>query len=121
VSNRLVLILSSFCSFIPPVILLLNISTHLPLFTFYFIFFFLGSTNAGLGLGAINYLLAFAPEEDRPIYIGFIHTLVGPTVFLSVIGGLILQLTSFSFLYILVLLTAMLGICFSFKLTELKT
>lgn len=121
VSNRLVLILSSFCSFVPPLVLLLNVSTPLPLFTFYLIFFFLGSTNAGLGLGATNYLLGFAPEEDRPIYIGFLHTLVGPTVFLSVIGGLILQLTSFSFLYILVLLTAILGICFSFKLTELKT
>jgi MFS family permease len=85
------------------------------------IFFFLGSTGAGLGLGATNYLLEFAPEEDRPIYIGFMHTLVGPTVFLSVIGGVVLQLTSFAFLYILVLLMAILGIYSSFRLSELKT
>lgn len=121
VSNRLVILLSSFCSFVPPVILLLNILTPLPLPLFCLIFFFLGSTSAGLGLGAINYLLEFAPEEDRPIYIGFMHTPVSPTVFLSVIGGVVLQLTSFAFLYILVLLMAILGIYSSFRLSELKT
>jgi MFS family permease len=120
VSNRLVILLSSFCALAPPIILLLNIMTPLPMPLFCLIFFFLGSTNAGLGLGATNYLLEFAPEGDRPIYIGFLHTLVGPTVFLSVIGGLILQLTSFTSLYILVLLTTVLGIFSSFKLTELK-
>jgi MFS family permease len=120
-SNRLVLILSSFCAFVPPLILLLNILTSLPLPLFCLIFFFLGATAAGLGLGAINYLLEFAPEEERPIYIGFMHTLVGPTVFLSVIGGVVLQLTSFIFLYILVLLMAILGVYSSFRLSELKT
>jgi MFS family permease len=120
-SNRLVLILSSFCAFVPPLILLLNILTSLPLPLFCLIFFFLGSASAGLGLGAINYLLEFTPEEERPIYIGFMHTLVGPTVFLSVIGGLVLQLASFAFLYVLVLLIAILGIYSSFRLTELKT
>jgi len=121
VSNRLVILLSSFCSVVPPLILLSNIITPLPLALFCFIFFFLGSTNAGLGLGATNYLLHLASEEDRPLYIGFLHTLVGPTVFLSVVGGLILQLTSFTILYILVLLIAVLGIIYSYRLTQLKT
>ena len=121
VSNRLVLLLSSFCGAIPPMILLVNILTPLPIIPFYFIFFFLGCTNSGLGLGATNYLLGLAPEEDRPLYIGFLHTLVGPTVFLSVIGGLILQLTSFTVLYSLVLLTACLGIYSSLSLSRLKT
>jgi MFS family permease len=118
VSNRLVILLSSFCSIVPPLVLLLNILITLPVKLFCLIFFFLGSTNAGLSLGATNYLLELAPEEDRPIYIGFMHTSVGPTVFLSVIGGLILQLTSFPFLYILVLLIAILGIYYSCQLTE---
>ena len=120
VSNRLVILLSSFCSLVPPLILLLNLITFLPIKLFYLIFFFLGSTNAGLGLGATNLLLELAPEEDRPIYIGFMHTLVGPTVFLSVIGGLILQLTSFSSLYLLVLIIAILGVYYSCQLTECK-
>jgi MFS family permease len=120
VSNRLVLLLSSFCAVVPPLILLSNVLTPLPIILFCFIFFFLGSANAGLGLGATNYLLHLAPEDDRPIYIGFLHTLVGPTIFLSVIGGLILELTSFTVLYLMVLLIAILGIISSYRLTRLK-
>jgi MFS family permease len=119
-SNRLVLFLSAVCSAICPVVLLLSILTRIPLALYGSIFFFLGATIAGLDMGYTNYLLEIAPEEERPIYVGFLNTIVGPTIFLSAVGGLIIQLSSFTFLYSLVLLVSIVSIFLSLSLGETK-
>jgi hypothetical protein len=88
----------------------------IPLWAYAAIFFFLGATIAGLALGHMNSLLQFAPEERRPIYIGFFNTVVGPTLFLSALGGLIIQVFSFGFLYILLLLISAVSVLLSLSL-----
>jgi MFS family permease len=105
-SNRLVLVLSAICSAIPPFLLLLNLLTNIPIYAYDVIFFFLGATMSGTDMGYTNYLLEIAPEEKRPIYVGFMNTIVGPTIFLSAVGGLIIQVSSFAFLYSLVFLVS---------------
>lgn len=119
-SNRLVLILSAICSAVCPLLLILSILTKIPLWLYGSIFFFLGATIAGLDMGYTNYLLEIAPEERRPIYIGFLNTIIGPTIFLSAVGGLIIQVTSFAFLYSLVFLISMVSIFLSLSLREAK-
>jgi MFS family permease len=109
-SNRLVLFLSAICSAIPPFLLLLNILTKIPIYVYGAIFFFLGATMSGMDMGYTNYLLEIAPEEKRPIYVGFLNTIVGPTIFLSALGGLIIQVSSFAFLYSLVFLISLVSI-----------
>jgi hypothetical protein len=64
----------------------------------------------------MNYLLEISPEAERPIYVGIMHTLTAPSVFLSAVGGIIIQLTTFTFLYILVLLISFGAIFISTKL-----
>ena len=119
-SNRLVLFLSAICSAIPPFLLLLNILTKIPIYLYGAIFFFLGATMSGMDMGYTNYLLEIAPEEKRPIYVGFLNTIVGPTIFLSAVGGLIIQVSSFAVLYSLVFLVSIGSIFFSLSLTETK-
>lgn len=117
-SNRLVLFLSAICSAIPPFLLLLNILTKIPIYVYGAIFFFLGATMSGMDMGYTNYLLEIAPEEKRPIYVGFLNTIVGPTIFLSAVGGLFIQVFSFAFLYSLVFLVSIGSIFLSLSLTE---
>lgn len=116
VNNRLVLLLSSIISGIPPLILLATKVIYIPIGIYALSFLFLGATNSGLSVGYMNYLLEIAPEDKRPIYVGFMHSIVAPTIFLGAIGGLIIQVSSFLFLYILVLLIALFSIYLSYKL-----
>jgi MFS family permease len=115
-NNRLVLVLSASSSGICPLLVLSDMICGIPLWAYAAIFFFLGATIAGLDLGHMNYLLQFAPEERRPIYIGFFNTVVGPTLFLSAVGGLIIQVFSFGFLYILLLLISAVSVLLSLSL-----
>ena len=118
VSNSLVLFLTALTSALAPTLLLSTRILHLPLGSFFLIFFFMGATNSGAIIGGTNYLLEISPEKERPIYIGFMNSLVGPTVFLSAVGGLIIQLTSFTLLYLILLITAILAVLQAFRLMQ---
>lgn len=115
-NNKLVLVFSAFFSAICPILVILDIAFGIPLGAYGAVFFFLGATISGLDLGYTNYLLQIAPEDSRPIYVGFVNTVVGPTFFLSAVGGLIVQISSFTFLYVLLLLVSILSIFLSFSL-----
>lgn len=115
-NNRLVLLLSASFSGICPLLVLSDMIFGIPLWAYASIFFFLGATIAGLDLGHMNYLLQIAPEERRPIYVGFFNTVVGPTLFLSAVGGVIIQVFSFGFLYVLLLLISVMSIFLSLSL-----
>lgn len=101
--NKEVLLITAIISSFPPLILFAYQFFTLPIFLYSWIFFFLGAVNSGLNLGYMNYLLEIAPEPERPMFVGLLHTLTAPTVFLSAVGGLIIRVSSFTFLYILVL------------------
>ena len=123
-NNKLVLVFSAFFSAVCPILVILNMVLGIPLSAYGAIFFFLGATISGLDLGHTNYLLQIAPEEKRPIYVGFLNTVVGPTLLLSAVGGLIVQLFSFALLYLLLLAVSVLSILLSFSLSngdELKS
>ncbi len=120
INNRLVLLLSAVCSVFPPVIALTNWLWPLPLGLYALAFFFLGATNSGLFVGFFNYLLEIAPEEKRPLYVGFIHTVIFPTYFLSTLGGIIIQLTNFRVLFALTLFLALVSVYLSYRLLKLR-
>jgi MFS family permease len=119
VSNSLVLFLTALCSSLPPILLLSSLLLRLPPELFFFIFFFLGATNSGTIIGGTNYLLEISPEKERPIYIGFLNSLVGPTIFLSGVGGLIIQIASFTLLYLILLITAIIAVFQAFTLMRI--
>jgi len=118
--NKLVLVFSAFFSAVCPLVMLSNMLIQIPLWAYGSIFFFLGATISGVDLGYTNYLLQIAPEERRPIYVGFLNTVVGPTIFLSAVGGLIIQVFSFAFLYVLLFLISILSVFLSLSLNRTK-
>ncbi len=115
-NNRLVLILSALFSSVGPLLVLFSMAFGIPLWVYGAIFFFLGATISGLDIGYMNYLLEIAPEDKRPIYVGFLNTVVGPTIFLSAVGGLIIQIFSFGFLYVSLFLISSFSVLLSLSL-----
>ncbi len=114
--NRLVLVFSASFSSVCPLLVLLSLTLGIPVWLYGAVFFFLGATISGLDLGHMNYLLQIAPEERRPLYVGFMNTVVGPTIFLSAVGGLIVQVSSFAFLYLLLFALSLVSIFLSLSL-----
>lgn len=78
-------------------------------FLYAFIFFALGATDSGLTVGYLNHLLKIAPESQRTLYIGLLHTLLFPILFLPGLGGLVLQSFSFTGLFLVSVLVSLVG------------
>lgn len=118
VGNRIVLQLTSGTAMIAPVFVLSSVFLHVPLVLYGAVFYFLGATYSGLRVGHPNYLLDISPEKERPTYVGMLNTFIAPTLVFGGIGGLIVDLTSFQFLYIIVFILAFLALLLSLKLKE---
>jgi MFS family permease len=92
ISNKKVMQWAGYCSLIPPIIALISLYKNPGYFIYGLVFFFNGASSSGSGLGFLNYLLEISSAEDRPILVGLVHTLVAPAVFMSIIGGVIIEL-----------------------------
>ena len=80
---------------------------------FYVVFALIGINRAGGILGDFSIAMEFGPEAERPTYIGLARTVTGPVLFLApLLGGAILQLTSYTVMlgFSLVFAVAGLGI-----------
>jgi MFS family permease len=64
-----------------------------------FIYVMLGVVNSVQMLGFANYLLEIAPDGMRPVYIGLGNTIVGALTVVPVIGGWLLEATSYATLF----------------------
>jgi len=63
------------------------------------VYFLFGVTNNSWMLGPLNYVLEMAPAGRRPLYVGLYNTLAGILVPASLVGGVILRLTSYPILF----------------------
>ncbi len=64
------------------------------------IFFIIGAAIDGNRLASENLILIISPEDKRPIYIALQNNIVSFGIFFSILGGVILSLSSYTFLYI---------------------
>lgn len=92
ISNKKVMQWAALCSLIPPAIALLSLYKNPGYFIYGLVFFFNGASSSGSGLGFLNYLLEISSSNDRPILVGLVHTMVAPAVFMSIVGGIIIEL-----------------------------
>ncbi|UCC68387.1 MAG: MFS transporter [Armatimonadota bacterium] len=74
------------------------------------VFFPLAAIAGGGFMGYTNYLFRIAPEQRRPLYIGVQNTLFALTAFLPLLGGLVVGLTSFRFLFLVAAAMGALGL-----------
>lgn len=74
--------------------------TWLP-WAFTLVFVASGASSAASGIASSGYLLDVAPPAQRPLYLGFTNTIFGISIFMSSLGGLIVEWSGFATLMIL--------------------
>ncbi|MDI6809163.1 MAG: MFS transporter [Candidatus Eisenbacteria bacterium] len=121
VSNPLVMLLSAVSAALAPCFVLISFAVKLPLQVFAMSFFLLGATASGLWVGFMNYLLEIAPDDHRPLYLGFLNTLIALTLFLPLLGGSILEISSYQFLFSLIFGLGLLSVFLAYRLYRSKT
>ena len=84
------------------------------------VFFCFGITNNTWMMGIFNYLLEIAPEDRRPLFVGLYNTLGGVLVPVSFLGGVLLRLTSYPFLFAVTTLGIAGGLWMSLRLRDTR-
>ena len=64
-----------------------------------FVYVALGVVNSAWMLGFFNYLLEIAPEGMRPAYVGLGNTIMGVLTLAPIVGGWLLEATSYTVLF----------------------
>jgi len=114
--NKRVVQLSTLLGIVPPLIVLLTPHQFPALFILLFIV--IGFFVAGKVIGKTNFLLDIAPPKERPLYIGINGTLNIPVMLFPLLGGIIVQHISYTFLFIVTTLLILVGLFLSFTLKE---
>jgi hypothetical protein len=83
------------------------------------IFFIVGAAIDGNRIGSDNLILIIAHDEKRPIYVALQNNIVSIGIFFPILGGVILALTSYTFLYSLTIALLFLALIASFWVKDL--
>lgn len=124
--NKIVLLITAIISVFPPLtILVLDATTArgtppgaFALALVCSTFLLNGMVRSGRIISNITYLLEFAPEGRRPLYVGFMNSFSFPFMLTPLLAGVIIQATNMKTLFALCLLFAALGVILSAKLRE---
>ncbi len=84
------------------------------------IFVLLGMGEGALVLGFYNYVLDVAPSGQRPDYVGLTNTLSGPLLLMPLLGGWILELSSYSTVFWIAAGLVLLGALLSLRLRNAR-
>ena len=125
--NRIVLVITAVLSIFPPLIMLVArfsgaggdagaMQAFLPLLILTFVLN--GAVRSGRIIANITYLLEFAPETRRPLYVGFLNTFSFPFMLSPLLGGLIVQGFGYHALFAISLVAATLNVILSARLHE---
>ena len=88
------------------------------IYFYMFIFFLSGAAMDGYRLASMNLLINIAPEDKRPVYSAIQSNITSFGIFFSLIGGFILNFTSYNFLYGFSIFMLLIAFIFSLKLSE---
>lgn len=87
-------------------------------YVFALVFVFYGMAIGGQTLANMTYLLDIAPEYERPTYVGLVNTILGVVAFVPIIGGTLVDLFGFQFLFLVAFLIAFAAVLASGALHE---
>lgn len=83
------------------------------------VFVLIGANYSGYMQGFMNLVLEMSPPDERPVYVGLYNTLGGTLIIIvPLLGGLLLQATSYPILYGAAALGITASLVMSFKLAE---
>ncbi len=80
------------------------------------VFFFIGISANTLSWSFTNYMLDIAPPQERPTYVGLTNTIGGVLIAAPVIGGALLEATSYPVLFIASLTVYVAALLLAFRL-----
>jgi len=118
VGNRVVIILTAATTSIIPLLALLSAGVGWTLLIVVFVLIGF-STSAGT-IGFTNYLLEIAPEQLRRTYIALRGTLMGLTLFLPILGGLLIDVASYQATFLTTLVVSIIGLLLSIALKPVR-
>ena len=87
--------------------------------TYAAIFLLMGIINNSMMPGFFSYLVDMAPEGERPLYIGLSNTLSGVLMIVPLVGGWLLEATSYPVLFTVTACGAALSLLFALRLAPL--
>jgi MFS family permease len=116
VGNKRVIQTSAFISLLIPIVALLITKQLSELFIVLFVL--IGFSMAGGVIGYMNFLLDITLPKDRPTYISLNGTLTAPIMVFPLIGGIMIQYTSYKFMLIVTIATILIGLILSLWLRE---
>ena len=90
------------------------------LYSYMFLFFLIGTAMDGNRIASGNLLLILAPEDKRPVYSALQTNIVSFGMFFSVVGGVILTITSYEILYTFTIICLSVALFLSGKLRDEK-
>ncbi len=82
------------------------------------IFFLVGAATDGNRIASGNLILIAAPPEKRPVYVALQMNIISIGMFFSILGGLILHVSSYEVLYSITLLMLFFAFYMSLKLKD---
>jgi MFS family permease len=119
--RTLLLVIAALSLAVPSLALVISLLPLSPAFAgvaFGAVFFPIAATGAGGFIGATSYLFAIAPEQQRTLYVGIQNTLFSVTMFLPLLGGVVVALTSFSALFLVAVVIGVCGLAATFLLPD---
>ncbi|HEY4687986.1 MAG TPA: MFS transporter [Anaerolineae bacterium] len=124
--NRLVILLTlAFGALIPIVALTIKpmlSTTSVPhtqwAYVYVLVFVLWGLFESGVGVGAMNLLLDFAPPRDRAIYIGLTNTVLGIALMSTALGGALADWIGLPGVFAFSLACTLLGLLAFYKMRE---
>ncbi len=121
--SRIVIRMTMILGLIPPILaLLLNFfasgDTTLATIGTALIFVAMGATDASYLLGFLQHVIDIAAPAERTAYTGLSNTIGGLTVIAPTIGGLLLNATSFTTLFVVTGLFPLVGLAVAWMLPE---
>jgi predicted MFS family arabinose efflux permease len=103
-------------SLLHPALALLSVFAGPP--ALYASLFLNGAIHAAFAPGYFDWLITHAQPDRRPIYIGLANTISAISYFSPFVGGLILERTSYTALFAISALLALIGLVVSIFLSE---
>jgi len=92
--------------------------TSSSLYMYMLMFFIVGAAADGFRLSSTNLIINISPEDKRPVYTAIQANIISIGIFFPVLGGIVLSLTSYDFLYMLTIFSLIIAYIFSNKLKE---
>ncbi|UCG52167.1 MAG: MFS transporter [Candidatus Latescibacterota bacterium] len=126
--NKIVLTITAVLAAVPPLIVLgidagMGPSPHDPAGTGLLLlvsgtFCINGFIRSGRLISNITYLLEFAPETKRPLYVGFMNSFTFPFMLSPVFGGILIQIFNIRTLFWISMVFAIVNVYLSTRLKE---